>query len=248
MYLELVKTDFLNSDGTVTSFTHTPKKDANGTNKIRVDSSIEYKRTREHRNKEVGSHIIHNFIDCHLEKTITPPNKNYKIDSTEKFMCFEYNHMYIPLGPSNRGNAGRWSLILPEGWRLTELYLSDPFDSRAEEVERKKQFNHKVYWDTQNLIQLIEMDLRSRRGSFSFIVKGKAINITKISEPTQTNFINCEESILGLKALNKVSIGLSDRFNNLEKINNFLELKPNFAGLGVNINEIINHLIKAKER
>jgi hypothetical protein len=243
MYLELVKTDFLTLDGTVTSFTLTPLKDTNGTNKIRVDSAVEFRRTREHKDKEIGSHIIYNFNDCNLETTTTPPSNGFTIDSTKNSMSFEYSHMNIPLGPSNRGNAGRWNLLLPEGWRLTELYLSDPYDNKEEDVKKKKQFNYKVFWDTQNLTQLIEMDLRSRRGSFSFIVKGKARNITKITEPTQVDFTRCTESNFGLKTLNEVSIGFSNNINILDKINKFLELKPNIAGLGININEIINHLL-----
>ncbi|WP_085508992.1 hypothetical protein [Thalassobacillus devorans] len=73
MYLEVVKTDCLTLDGVVNSFTLTPIKDNNGTNKIRADKATEYIRTRTHRNKMIGSHIIYNFNDCHMEITSTPP-------------------------------------------------------------------------------------------------------------------------------------------------------------------------------
>lgn len=242
--MEIVKTDFLSLNGSLNSFTLTPKENITGTSKVRVDRIIEFKRTREHANKELGSHIVYNFNDCNLETTTTSPNILFDIDPINGTMSFEYNHMNIPLGPSNRGHAGRWSLILPEGWRLTEIYLSDPYH-KEEKVEKKKQFSYSVYWDTVNNIQLIEMELRSRRGSFSFIVKGKAFKYE-----SQRNFIPCSEINIGLRdKFTDANIGHSRSVNIFKKINDFLELKPNIGGLGLNLNEMINYfLTNAKKR
>ncbi|MED3984279.1 hypothetical protein P4646_09530 [Peribacillus simplex] len=241
MYLEIVKTDFLYLDGAITSFTLTPLKNRNGTNKVRVDSAVEFTRTNEQNNKVLGGHIIYNLNDCNLEMTTIPPNTKFTFDSIENSISFEYKHMNIPLGNLYKGNAGRWNLILPEGWKLTELYLSDPYHNE-EDVKKKKQFRHSVFWDTQKHTQLIEMDLLSKRGSFSFIIKGKALNITNIPEQSQIDFIPCYESDFGLRTLSEVHFH-TQNINILDKINKYVELKPNIGGLSININEIISDLL-----
>lgn len=245
MYLELFKIDFLDLEGKITSFTLTPQKNKNGTNKVRVDSVVEYRGAKVQNTKVFGSYIIYNYNDCNLEKTETPPNINFYFDKKENSICFEYRHMYIPLRSSARGYVGLWNLILPAGWRITELYLSDPFD-KNKDVKKKKQFNHKLYWDKQNHIQSIEMELRSVRGSFSFIVKGKAINISNIIEPTKENLIPSDEDNYGFGTLEDISLSHSKGEGIIRYLqnNNLLELKPNIGGLGVNINEIINYFLK----
>ncbi|TCS96554.1 hypothetical protein [Hazenella coriacea] len=50
MYLELIKTDFLTLDGSLTSFTLTPLKKPNGTNKVRADRTVDFKNTNENSN------------------------------------------------------------------------------------------------------------------------------------------------------------------------------------------------------
>ncbi|MFE4120087.1 hypothetical protein [Priestia sp. YIM B13486] len=243
MYMQIVKTDFLSLDGSLNSFTLTPKENITGTKRVRADRIIEFKRTREHANKEFGSHIIYNFSDCNLETATTSPNTHFNVDPNNGTMLFQYNHMNIPLGPSNQGYAGRWSLILPTGWRLTEIYLSDPYH-KEEKIEKKKQFSYSVYWDTINNVQLVEMELRSRRGSFSFIVKGKASKYI-----SQRNFIPCSEINIGLRdKLIDSNIGRSQNVNIFKKINKFLELKPNIGGLGLNLNEILNHFLSNSEQ
>ncbi|MBD8591205.1 hypothetical protein IFT92_26055 [Peribacillus simplex] len=244
MYLEIVKTDFLSLDGTISSFTLTPQKDSVQSDKIRVDRVVEFERTRVNRDKELGGNIIYNFNDCTISRTDTPPNRNFQIDDINGLFSFEYNHMNIPLGPTNQGIGGRWNLILPKGWRLTELYIADPYH-REERVEYKRQFRHSVCWDISNDIQLVEMELRSRRGSFSFIVKGTA---RKFTNQEEISYISSTDSDFGFKELCDVpSFDIHGRFirvNKLEKILKCIEAKPGAFGFTIDLKEIVKLFTK----
>ncbi|MEH6917675.1 hypothetical protein V7Y60_26735, partial [Priestia megaterium] len=239
MYLELVKTDFLSLDGKITSFTLTPQTSSARSNKVRVDRVVEFERTRENRNKELGGNIIYNFDDCIMTTTVTPPNRNFKFNETNNSFSFEYNHMNIPLDSIDKGYGGRWNLILPKNWRLTELYIVDPYH-KEEKIENKKQFRYSVYWDISNSIQLIEMELRSRRGSFSFIIKGSACKIT--NQIGSTNYISSHESEFGLQELCEIPSfdihGHSVRVNKWKAILQCIEAKPSTLGFGIDLKEV----------
>ena len=57
----------------------------------------------------------------------------------------------------------------------------DPFDKR-EKIEDKKHFKYGIFYDKENQIQIVEMQLRSRRGSFLFILSGTASNENDLNE------------------------------------------------------------------
>lgn len=245
MHLEIVKTDFLTLDGKINSFALTPKTNLEGLRKVRIDRAMNFDRTREHRGRTLGGNIIYNYRDCNLEITTTPPNNNFHYNSEEKSFSFEYDHMNIPLGLIGEGNIGRWNLILPPEWRLTELYLSDPYH-KAEKVEDKKQFQYTLHWDTASHTQLVEMELRSKRGSFSFIIKGKAYNIFENPTKDSLNFISCLQSDIGIADLNSLKFGFSNK-NILEVIYNSIEFKPNFYGIGYDFKKTIQYFFSSKK-
>ncbi len=56
--------------------------------------------------------------------------------------------------------------LLPPHWRLRDLKIVDPYDNSSEIMSEKKEFRYSVYWDEEYEIQMIEMELRSNRGSF----------------------------------------------------------------------------------
>lgn len=246
MHVEIVKTDFLTLDGKVNSFTLTPKRNINGMQKVRIDRVVDFERRREDKDRVLGGNIIYNLRDCNLETTQTPPNNKYHYVPEENYFSFEYNHMNIPLGPIGAGYAGRWNLILPPGWRLTELYISDPYH-KAEKVEEKKQFAYSVHWDTTSQTQLVEMELHSRRGSFSFIVKGKAYNTKNSQNENSQNFIGSHEANSGITELNSLKLGFPQK-NILKILYNSLELKPSFYGVSYDIKTTLEDLFSNKRR
>ena len=95
--------------------------------------------------------------------------------------------MYIPVESSDSGGCGFYNFILPIGYRFTELHIVDPFDKRGKEIKEKKHFIYDVFYDSEKKMQVVQMQLRSGRGSFSFYLTGKA-SIENVS----TGFVDYE--------------------------------------------------------
>ena len=70
---------------------------------------------------------------------------------------------------------------------MTELHIVDPFD-KSSPIKNKKHFKYDVFYDDESKLQIVEMQLRSRWESFSFILKGEASNELYLNE-----FIDYEE-------------------------------------------------------
>lgn len=168
MNIDIIVVDFLQTNGELTCF---KIKSKNNDKKITIDHLKDiYPEYNSKNILDIGSTRIYNSNDCEINKFLSRI-RNVSMKNDE--ITFQFEHMYIPVGASREAHAGIWNFILPPGLRLTELFVSDPYD-KNEKVEKKKQFKYQVLWDTECKTQVVSMELRSGRGSFSFIVKGKA--------------------------------------------------------------------------
>lgn len=99
--------------------------------------------------------------------------------------------MYIPVERTRTGSCGIYNFILPVGFRLTDLQIVDPFDKNNK--SDKKQFKYEVFYDRDNKLQVVQMQLKSNRGIFSFVLKGEAS-----AENSESEFISYQEQTIYL--------------------------------------------------
>jgi len=238
MNLDIVIIDFLNIDGSITNYRILP----NEGRRVLVDRLPDVYRSRMNKNINIGGTRIYNSSECSIDEYQTII-RGFSFDPEKQIIKFQFEHKGVPVGPSRNAHGGLWNLILPPRWRLIQLHVVDPYDNTVEQIEQKKSFRHDVYWDTECETQLVEMELRSGRGSFSFIVKGEA----SLFDNDATQFAPCLETPYGVSRINYNNIIDQDGSNVLsERLNkgaDWLELKPNLFGIGINLNQIIKDSI-----
>ncbi|MGI8313814.1 hypothetical protein [Halobacillus mangrovi] len=240
MYLEVVVIDYLNVDGQLTNFNIKPQ-DINS--HVVVESLSTAQRLRSSPNLSIGGTMIYNSEQCQIRKLETQL-RTFTHASTSNVVSFNFNHKNLPLGPSNRGHGGLWNFLLPPRWRLRDLKVVDPYDNTLEIMSEKKEFRYSVYWDEEYDIQMIEMELRSNRGSFSFEVIGEMSLIdTDESEIHYVPSLTTRSSVEKLEGIRILDKGgkfiLASQLADKAK---WFELKPNFFGVGLNINAIIQSI------
>lgn len=237
MYLEVAVIDYLNVDGKLTNFNITPK-DFNS--HVIVESLSIAQRLRSSPNLSVGGTMIYNSDQCQIRKMETQL-RNFTQTSTSNIASFQFNHKNLPLGPSNRGNGGLWNFLLPPRWRLRDLKVVDPYDNTSEIMSEKREFKYSVYWDEEYDTQMIEMELRSNRGSFSFEVIGTMSLID--TDESEVYYVPSFTTSIAVEKLEDIRIldngGKLILASQLAEKAKWFELKPNILGIGVNINAII---------
>lgn len=240
MYLEVAVIDYLNVDGKLTNFNITPK-DLNS--RVIVESLSIAQRLRSRPNKSFGGTMIYNSDQCKIRK-IETQLRSFTQTSTSNIVSFQFNHKNLPLGPSNRGNGGLWNFLLPPRWRLRDLRVVDPYDNTSEIMSEKREFRYSVYWDEEYDTQMIEMELRSNRGSFSFEVMGTMSLID--TDESEVHYVpsittgNAVEKLEDIRILDNG--GILILASQLAEKAKWFELKPNFFGIGLNINAIIESI------
>lgn len=236
MYLEVAVIDYLNVDGKLTNFNIAPK-DLNS--HVIVESLSIAQRLRSSPNKSLGGTMIYNSDQCKIRK-IETQLRTFTQTSTSNIISFQFNHKNLPLGPSNRGNGGLWNFLLPPRWRLRDLKVVDPYDNTSE----KRELRYSVFWDEEYDTQMIEMELRSNRGSFSFEVMGtmSLIDTDESEVPYVPSFTtsNAVEKLENIRILDNG--GKLILASHLAEKAKWFELKPNFFGIGLNINAIIESI------
>ncbi|GIO22272.1 hypothetical protein [Oceanobacillus sp. J11TS1] len=240
MYLEVAVIDYLNIDGKLTNFNIIPK-DLNS--HVIVESLSIAKRLRSSPNLSVGGTMIYNSDQCQIRKMETQL-RTFTQTSSSNIVSFQFNHKNLPLGPSNRGNGGLWNFLLPPRWRLRDLKVVDPYDNTSEIMSEKREFRYSVFWDKEYDTQMIEMELRSNRGSFSFEVIG-TMSLIDTDEPelpyvpsfTTSNAVEKLEDMRILDNGGKLILA-----SQLAEKAKWFELKPNFFGIGLNLNAIIESI------
>lgn len=233
MYLNIMVIDVLKDEGFLDTYRFIPKDQGN---QIVIDRLKDiHTDVKGNSNKDIGMNRIYNSNKCELVYTCCQI-QNYKKCTSDNSVEFNMEHMHIPVGMGG-GYAGMYNLIIPIGYRLTEIYIVDPYDTKNKDIKKKKSFRFKTTWDKEKEVQLVEMELTSRRGSFSFWVYGKIIPFRQTEElyhPSEIveNIISFEPNIdewLFDKEIKKTF---------LQKIKDSIILEPNFNGVGINFKKL----------
>lgn len=170
MNLSILITDFLDKKGILKTYRFVP---INQYNKVVVNKISDIcADIRGNTDKDIGVLRVYNSDKCQLDST-TCKIKNFYIDNMG-IISFRFEHMYVPLESSETGSCGIYNFVLPVGFKLIELHIVDPFDNSKKAYKEKRHFKYQVFYDNESRIQIVQMQLRSRRGSFSFILNGKA--------------------------------------------------------------------------
>jgi hypothetical protein len=246
MYLAIVLIDYISPDGVLTTYRITPR-DAHGSvviDRLR-DIDIEFD---SNDSINVGGTRVYNASTCSIQTQQTKLRK-FRINESETAMYFYLEHLGIPVGSPRQGSGGFYNLVLPPNFRFTELHIVDPYDKAHSEIQQKRHFQYDTVWDTTCNTSLTTMRLSSRWESFSFMLLGQA----KIFEPAKAlEYLECRDSayavtdlldygIISPKARKALAEDIADK-------SEWLELKPNIAGIGINLNAIIRDSIKAFQR
>ncbi|AKB50463.1 hypothetical protein MSBRW_1210 [Methanosarcina barkeri str. Wiesmoor] len=236
MYLDAVVVDMLARDGTMNNFNIKPKSE---TERVTLDRRREIHSDVPSYKFDLGGNHIYNFDKCTMEHSKTC----LRLEVHDNEYSFKFEHMGIPIGPSKEGRGGIYNLILEPGLRFTDFHIIDPFDNTHEDIRKKKEFKYEVIWDKKYEVQLVEMYLRSRHGSFSFISYGSFVSI---GAPGMYNFVKSSEYDKGV-------ISLTDRYYLLkenerkmlldciiEKIGQYAKIEPTIIpGVSVKINKML---------
>ncbi|HPK99704.1 MAG TPA: hypothetical protein PLZ39_17705 [Verrucomicrobiota bacterium] len=243
MNLDIVLIDVLRPDGVLTSYKVRPTTGPRGLTMDRL-RDIHPDRFGD-ADLDIGGTRIYNASRCSIDKSASKL-RAFELGEDRHSFRFQFEHTGIPLGPSRQAHGGAYNLVLPPGWRCRSLFFSDPHDRRHEDVSRKKRFQFSVIWDPECSTQLAEMMMRSSRGSFSFVVAGTASLVA--ADASDTRYVEARESQYSVAELsdsllidgdgrNRLALELADK-------SDWLELKPNFFGIGVNLNEVVKDAIQ----
>lgn len=252
MNLDVVVIDILLHDGTLHSYYIKP---VNEKERVVIDRLADiFPEYFPEDSKDFAGIRIYNSSNCNISYFKSRIRSFRRDDKGRIKFCFE--HKGIPVGPSKKGHGGIYNFILAPEWRLINLFVSDPYDSSTNDIEQKRQFRKNIYWDTDCKTQLVEMQLRSGRGTFSFTVSG-----TMTNHETHSSCSSCQcqegEGYLSQTANSSLLKYLAGEdgtekcfLDIIEKIaeNNYVMLKPNIHGVGLDINAIIKEIIKNKRQ
>lgn len=246
MYLAIVLIDYISPDGVLTTYRITPLDDHSPVVIDRLcDIDIEFD-SKDSIN--VGGTRVYNASTCSIQIQQTRLRK-FGVKESETEIDFYLEHLGIPVGSPRQSSGGFYNLVLPPNFRFTDLHIVDPYDKAHSEIRQKRHFKYNTFWDTTCNTSLTTMLLSSRWESFSFMLLGQA----KIFEPAKASeYLECGDStdavsnllnygLISPKARKALAEDIADK-------SEWLELKPNIAGIGINLNAIIKDSIKAFQR
>lgn len=229
MYLSIVLIDFIDRTGTLKTYRFVP---TGKYNKVVVDRLGDIcADVKGNTDKDIGLLRIYNSSECQLLSTKC---KIKEFTCNSDYISFEFEHMYIPLESSHYGNCGYYSFILPIGYKLTELHIVDPFDKKTSHIEKKKHFKYDIFFDSEKKLQIVQMQLRSGRGSFSFYLSGKAS-----TEYSKVSFIDYQERTIYLDDTINESVfneGIKKSF--WKHLKESVILEPSFNGIGIDLKKL----------
>ena len=134
MNLDIVIIDTLTPDGVMTSFKVTPEQKHK---RVLIDKFRDIHPDKFGNELDLGGARIYNSQECSILRTDT---RLRAFDSSDHKFSFQFEHMGIPIGPSNRAHGGIYNFILAPGFRLVDLFIVDPYDDKHEDIKHKKQF------------------------------------------------------------------------------------------------------------
>lgn len=239
MYMKLLLIDYLSPDGVLTSYRAFPKYDGGA---VVMDRLSDVRGpTYGSSDLDVGGARIYNSDKVEILRSSTQI-RAFAYDRDAKEFNFAIEHMGLDVGFSNRAEGGMYYFIGPFGWRAKQRFVSDPYDRKSTDDYKRKQFRHSLKWDTRFHSQLIEMDLRSSRGTFSFRTGG----VFALADSKAT-FVEAQEDQGIVKRVvedwhlrdgggDAIKTDLADKVD-------WVEMKPKLFGVGININKIIKDAI-----
>ena len=229
MNLSIILTDFMDVQGVLKTYRFVP---TNQCNRIVVERLGDiYTDVKGNTDKDIGLLRIYNSDKCQLLLTQCKI-KNFSCYSNQ--ISFGFEHMYIPVESSDSGGCGFYNFILPIGYRFTELHIVDPFDKKGKEIKEKKHFIYDVFYDSEKKMQVVQMQLRSRRGSFSFYLTGKA-SIENVS----TDFVDYECQDIQLDAdIREFFFDEGIKKSFWKHLKESVILEPNFNGIGIDFKKL----------
>jgi len=239
MYVPIVLIDFLTPEGILTSYKVEPRHHPLD---VVVDRLRDiYRELFSDDDVDLGGTRIYNASNCFVEKQ-SARIRAFKLYEGECRFSFQFGHMGVPI---RSRDGGIYNFVLPPGWRLREIRVVDAYDEKEESLQRKNQFEYKVFWDTECQTSLVDMELRAGRGSFSFIVAGTA-SLTAV-DPEGVAYAEAVETRHGVAQLQEINLlddeGHHRLADELAEKADWLVLKPNVFGVGINVNEIIRDCI-----
>ena len=125
------------------------------------------------------------------------------------------------------------SILLDNQHRLTELHIVDPFDDNKN-LKKKKHFKYDVFYDCESHIQVVQMQLRSARGNFSFILTGEAC-----IDDGKNKFIDCKEQNIYLdEDIREFFFDDGIKKSFWKNLKESILLEPNFNGIGIDLKKL----------
>ena len=235
MFCDVVFVEMLAHDGTRNSFYIKPKSE---NERVIIDRYRDIPPNSPRDKIDIGGNRVYNFDKCTMEHLKT----FLQLRAHEDKFSFRIKHEGIPIGSIAEGHKGIYNLILAPGLRFTDFHIIDPFDSKHKDNE-KKEFEYQVIWDKKYEVQLVEMILRSRRGSFSFVSYGSFAHTGSSRMHTFVNSIEYEGGVIGLTdRYNLLNDNEKKAFSDLiiEKLNQYVKIEPSiFPGVSVKINKVL---------
>lgn len=197
MNLTIVLIDILMPEGVCTSCTVRPK---NRLEPVVIDRlrDIYHERFSDD-DLDIGGVRVYNSSTCSIKKQ-RARLRAIKVEETG--FSFRFEHRGIPIGQNSDYCGGTYNLVLSPEWRLQDIRIVDPYDHKHPLDESKKQFGYQVIWDKQRNTQMVEMEMRSRHGSFSFIVIGTASSVD--SDPDTVKYVEAQETEGAINRLSNI--------------------------------------------
>jgi hypothetical protein len=243
MYLDIVLIDYLSPNGVLTTYRVTP---TDTHSQVVIDRLRDVDINFESPDSiNIGGARVYNASTCSIQVQ-QAKLRRFGASESENSISFSFEHMGIPVGSQREAHGGYYNFVLPPNFKFTELHIVDPYDDKQRDPTQKKHFRCELLWDASCNTSLATMFLTSSRGTFSFMLLGKA----KLFEPANASeYLNARESTCAISGLldyhiisPKARKALADDIANKSE---WLELKPNIGGIGINLNAIIRDSIKA---
>lgn len=240
MFLDIVVVDFLSPDGVLTTYRVVPKQFGN----VIIDRLRDVQPDRlNEADVDLGGVRLYHSADYEIQSTASRP-RAVRFDHATGHLDFQFEHLGIPVGSFKHAHGGVYNLLLAPGWRAINLYVSDPYDKSTDDPTQKKQFRYDVFWDPACFTQMVEVLLQSGRGSFSLIIGGSAEPYSN----TSATFVSAAEHSQSISGLMGGHLALPPDAekalaDDLVAKSEWLELKPNFFGIGLNLNAIVRDAV-----
>ena len=111
------------------------------------------------------------------------------------------------------------------------IFLLCAYDKVNTQLEYCKHFKYQLYWDNEKQLQIVQMELRSRQESFSFIVKGKAA-----LPEENASFLECIQSEISLdEKIEDLFFDHEIKKTFWENFKESIVFQPNFNGIGIDL-------------